>query len=482
MLSVAPFSVPTGWAQVRLIEAVSGLAAPVFVTHAPGTPDRLYILEQGNGGTAQIKVHNRLTGSTSTFMTLTGLSTGGERGLLGLAFHPGYETNKYFYTYTSVPAASGGNHDTWVRRFTATDADTTSSTTGVSVIRFSQDFGNHNGGWLGFGPQGYLHVSTGDGGSGGDPNNRSQNLCSMLGKILRLDVNVAGSGYAIPADNPFVTHPPGLPEIWAYGLRNPWRCSFDRMTHDFIIGDVGQNVREEISFQKAFTPGGRNYGWKIREGFSCFDNNPDIYTPGACIPGLLTNATCAASFTEPLHDYVHSLGGPKASVTGGYVYRGPSPSLQGRYFFADYEDGFVWSMEIDRNAETMVANSLTDHTAILNNSVSPNLDGITAFGEDTEGNLYIAEVNKSNGAGRVFLLTAEAGRSQTRIESGGGSNEVCIHISNLTPDRTNTLEETSNLSDTNGWQHVSTFLTTLGETHYCIPSDTNAASFRVRTQ
>ena len=236
---------------------VSGLARPVQVVAAPNDYDRIFIVEQRSGSTGRIKIFNLDTGTlNSTPFLSVSVNTSSEQGLLGLAFHPNYESNGYFYVnYT----ASGG---TYIKRYTvSSNPDIADSSSAYTIMNISQPYSNHNGGWLGFGPDGYLYIGTGDGGSGGDPGNRAQDITNQkLGKMLRIDVD-GGSPYAIPSDNPFVGVT-GDDEIWAYGLRNPWRCNFDRATGDLWIGDVGQNAYEEITFQPASSNGGENYGWR----------------------------------------------------------------------------------------------------------------------------------------------------------------------------------------------------------------------------
>src|SRR5690606_17874433 len=260
------------------------------------------------------------------FLTVSPITTDSERGLLGLAFHPDFsDTRMFFVNFTD----SSGN--TVVRRYRVESGEppsTVEAGSALDLLKLEQPFSNHNGGWMGFGPDGYLYIAVGDGGSGHDPQNNGQNKNSLLGKMLRIDVNGddfptdSSRNYAIPDDNPFVGAD-GLDEIWAYGLRNPWRNSFDRETGDFWIGDVGQSTREEINFQPAASTGGENYGWRLREG--------SIATPGA------VGGARPAGNVDPVYDY--GLSGSQ-SITGGYVYRGSAmPQLRGHYFFADYRGG-----------------------------------------------------------------------------------------------------------------------------------------------
>jgi len=300
------------------------------------------------------------------------VSTGGERGLFALAFHPEHSTNgQVFVHYTDT---SG---DTRVSRFTVTEnADVADPDSEVVLLTVDQPYSNHNGGQIAFGPDGYLYVALGDGGSGGDPQGHGQDLGTLLGTILRLDVD-GGQPYAIPDDNPFVGDPAARDEIWAYGLRNPWRFSFDRSTGDLWIGDVGQNSREEIDREVAGGAGGWNYGWNVMEGGECYQA-----------------ADCDRSgLTLPVHSYGTNEGGA-CSVTGGFVYRGSQvPSLQGRYLFGDFCAGFVRALTLSGEEITSVDNVLDD------------VGQISSFGEDGAGELYVLDLG-----GRVYRL----------VESDGG--------------------------------------------------------------
>jgi glucose/arabinose dehydrogenase len=286
--------------------------------------------------------------------------SGGERGLLSVAFHPLYRDNGLFFVdYTNR------NGDIVVARYkvSASDRDRADQASGTIILTIPHpNFANHNGGQLQFGPDRYLYIGTGDGGSGGDPNNHGQDLSQLLGKILRIDVD-HGAPYAIPATNPFAQRPGARGEIWAYGLRNPWRFTFDRANGDLWIGDVGQNEYEEVDLQRATSIGGENYGWRRMEGFHCF--NP------------ATN--CAdASFTLPMLEYSHAAGA--CSVTGGYRYRGTQvPSLRGAYVYGDYCTGTIW-MATENGA------SWTSKTLFFTTM------RISSFGEDDSGELYVLDV------------------------------------------------------------------------------------------
>jgi glucose/arabinose dehydrogenase len=359
---------------LSLLPISTGFAAPLFLTAPPGDTNRLFVVEQGG----VIKVVNRNTNALiGTFLTISGITTGGEQGLLGLAFHPNYSNNGFFYV--NVINSSG---DTEIRRYTVMGnpansnvADPGSSTLVITISQLMPDgttrFGNHKAGWLGFGPDGLLYAALGDGGSGGDPFNRAQNLGTLLGKMLRLNVDVddfpadATRNYGIPADNPCVSQAGALGEIWSMGLRNPWRPSFDRGTGDFYIADVGQGAREEVNVATAAGGAGRgtNYGWKIMEGTLCFSPASGCDMSGLQLPSV---------------DYAHTSGA--CSITGGYVYRGTAiPALQGTYFYADFCVGFVRSFKF-------VNGQVTEHTTWASLDPGANL---TSFGEDAAGELYI---------------------------------------------------------------------------------------------
>jgi len=364
-----------------LTRVATGFDSPVFVTHAPGDANRLYVVEQSG----LIRTLDLSTGSIAStpFLNIQGLvdDDGGEQGLLGLAFAPDYQTSGNFYVnYTRDPGP--GLDRTRVDRFTTLNpiaAAPANTNTRSSVLEFNQDFSNHNGGWIGFSPKdNHLYIATGDGGSGNDPNNRAQSLNSRLGKILRVDPTKddfpsnTTENYAVPTDNPFVNQS-GLDEIWAYGLRNPWRNSFDRETGDLWLGDVGQGAREEINFQPADSNGGENYGWRLREG--------DISTLGGA------GGPEPSDHEGPIYDYISngagSFGGN--SVVGGYVYRGIDPDLQGLYFFGDSFPRQVWTFDPTDPDGTVqnIESLLTPNAGSLGTPVS--------FGEDFAGNLYIVD-------------------------------------------------------------------------------------------
>jgi glucose/arabinose dehydrogenase len=347
---------PSDSAALQLV--TSGLSYPDFVTTPAGDTARLFVVEQT--GAIRVVQHDSLL--PTPFLNLTGhIGFGGERGLLSMAFHPSYASNGHFYVYYTNPAG-----DIRIVRYTASAnpniADSTSGDTILSAFHETND--NHNGGLLLFGPDGKLYAGLGDGGSSGDPPGNGQNLDTLLAKILRLDVDGA-SPYAVPADNPFVGHAGERGEIWLYGLRNPWRFSFDRTSGDLYIGDVGQNLYEEVDVLAAGSPAGVNFGWNVMEGKHC-------YGASSCnMSGL----------TLPLVEYGHADG---CAVTGGYVYRGTKiPALAGIYFYGDYCSGWVRSF-------------LYAGGAAAENRDWPLLavsGGLSSFGEDARGELYITSLS-----------------------------------------------------------------------------------------
>lgn len=355
----------TGSAQrIQFVKVADGLSAPVFLTHAPKDPSRLFVVEQRG----KIRVWEKGRLLPDPFLDLSQkVSCCGERGLLGLAFHPQYAKTGYFFVnYTN----QDGN--TVIARYQASaDSGRADASSATIFLTIQQPYANHNGGMIAFGPDGYLYIGMGDGGSGGDPHNNAQNKNTLLGKILRIDVD-SGSPYGIPQDNPFVGKSGVRPEIWAYGLRNPWRFSFDRKTGDLWIGDVGQGRIEEIDLQPASSRGGENYGWKLMEGSECF----------------LSDSCNKTGLVLPVAEYDHSQG---CSVTGGYVYRGKAvPSLAGTYIYGDYCSGRVWGATRENGKWEIVELARTTFS-------------ISSFGEDAEGELYLAD-HKS---GTVYKLTGK---------------------------------------------------------------------------
>ncbi|MFW6184111.1 MAG: PQQ-dependent sugar dehydrogenase [Chloroflexota bacterium] len=342
---------------VRLAPVVSGLEQPTYLTHAGD--ERLFVTEQ----IGRIRIIEDGQLAPEPFLDISdrvGLNAN-EQGLLSVAFHPNYGDNGYFYVnYTD------NNGDTVISRFqTGPEAGQADAASEMVLLNVDQPYGNHNGGQLTFGPDGYLYVGMGDGGSGGDPQNHGQNPDTLLGALLRLDVEHGDDApYAIPPDNPYAGGEGGRAEVWAIGLRNPWRFSFDRQTGDLFVADVGQNQYEEVNFVPAGQGGGVNYGWNIMEGVHCYgDQNCDQ-------EGLLL----------PVVEYSHPQGG--CSVTGGYVYRGQQyPQLAGNYFFADYCSGMVWSLFPGAEGQWQ-----WNEQAVVTVDGNP-----TSFGQDAAGELYIVD-------------------------------------------------------------------------------------------
>jgi glucose/arabinose dehydrogenase len=346
---------------IELVTVATGLVSPVTITHAPGDASRLFVVEQRG----RILILRDGAVVATPFLDITDrVVCCGERGLLSIAFHPLHPSNGHFFVnYT------GQNGRTVVSRFVtlAGNPDRADAASETIVLTVDQPFANHNGGQLQFGPDGYLYIGMGDGGSAGDPGNRAQNLLDLLGKMLRIDVDV--SPYAIPPDNPYSDTDQARSEIWASGLRNPWRFSFDRETGDLFIADVGQGRIEEVNFQPASSRGGENYGWRRMEGSDCFN-------PAAnCTDG---------SLVLPILQYTHDEG---CSVTGGYAYRGPSKRLRGMYFYGDYCSGKVWGA-------VRRGDGSWENVAEVQTSAA-----ISSFGEDLAGNVYVVDIG-----GRVFRI------------------------------------------------------------------------------
>lgn len=353
--------------QIELETFTTGYNSPVGIYNAGD--ERLFILEQSQGDIEIVDLQGNYIG---TFLDLTGsISTGGERGLLGLAFHPNYAVNgKFYVNYTDL----SGN--TLVEEYTVSaDPNVADAGSGEEIIAIPQDFSNHNGGHIAFGADGYLYIGMGDGGSAGDPNNRAQDGSSLLGKMLR--INVTGNGtYTIPTDNPYVSNGAILDEIWAIGLRNPWKFSFDQTTGDMWIGDVGQSAVEEINFEPSTSSGGVNYGWKCFEGTQAYANT----------------AQCSGlTLTDPVAEYFHAFPDGPCSITGGIVYRGSQfPNMQGNYIFTDYCDAKFYSLYPNGNG------GFTETLLLLGGQF-----GFVAFGEDMNNELYA--VNGSSGT--IFKIT-----------------------------------------------------------------------------
>ena len=353
----APRGIQPGSARIQARLIVNGLSQPVDLQSAPGDTNRLFIVEKPG----LIRVFQGGALLSRPFLDISSrVSNGTEQGLLGLTFHPQFATNRRFYVdYTD------GNGDTRVVEFLADAGLDSASATEREILLVAQPAANHNGGQLAFGPDGYLYVALGDGGGAGGTYHNGQNLGSLLAKLLRLNVDM-GSPYSVPPDNPFVGQTGAKEETWDYGLRNPWRFSFDRLTGDIYIGDVGQDLYEEVDYEP-HQAGGKNYGWSIMEGFHCYNAS-----------------TCnKAGLTLPVAEYAHSDG---CSITGGYIYRGSEiPELNGVYFYGDYCTGIVRSFKIDQGN----AVNAQDWTSTLRTQSGGRMEQLSSFGQDARGELYL---------------------------------------------------------------------------------------------
>ncbi len=343
--------------EIRTVQVVSEIASPTDIQNAADGSGRLFLVQQN--GIVRILKNGALV--AAPFLDIRNkTASGGERGLLGLAFPPGFAEKQRFYVdYTDL------NGDTIIAQYRVTgNADVADAGSEIVLLKIAQPFSNHNGGQVRFGPDGYLYIAMGDGGSGGDPQGNGQRLNTLLGKLLRVDVESVPGQVRIPPDNPFVNTTGARGEIWAQGLRNPWRFSFDRVTRDLWIADVGQEVYEEIDFQPASSRGGENYGWNVMEGMHCY------------------RAGCQTTGVLPVAEYTHAAGG--CSVTGGFVYRGSAwGGLRGIYLYGDYCSGRIWGLERQGGE--------WNNRLLLSSGF-----GITTFGEDEAGEVYVA--NAGNGA------------------------------------------------------------------------------------
>ena len=400
---------------IKFESIVSGLDNPLFVTHAGDGSNRLFIVQRG--GNILIFKNDAL--NATPFLNVGSIiaTTGSEQGLLGLAFDPNYETSGMFYIAYTAPSRA----ITLARYLVSnSDPDLADSNSGVVLLSIPKSFSNHNGGMLAFGPDGYLYMSSGDGGSSGDPNNHGQSRKTLLGKILRLDVN-SGSSYSIPTSNPFYNDPDPLvkKEIWAYGLRNPWRFSFDQGTGDLYTADVGQNTREEVNFQPASSTGGMNYGWRILEGNLCYNQ---------------TNCTPPSSYVPPVAVYDHGVNDSiGCSVTGGYVYRGVNfTALAGVYLYGDFCTGRLWGLT--KNTNNQWVSTLIKDTGFL----------ISSFGEDEQGELYLTDY----ASGSVFHVVEAPIIAKTFISESADDGYV--------------IESAEN-SNTGGFVQANTNLIRLGD-------------------
>jgi hypothetical protein len=393
---------PVQWPSLTLEPVdLPGLVSPVYLTHAGDGSGRMFIVERAG----RIRLVKNDTLQSTPFLDISSLvlsptnGGGGEDGMSNVAFPPDFAVRQRFYIYyTNL------NGDLVLARFrTSSDPDLADPASREEILVIPHpNLNNHNGGQLEFGPDGYLYLAPGDGGGGGDPNNNAQNPATLLGKVLRIDVEAKtpftppsepyqlylplvarnpGLAYSIPPDNPYVNQAGYRPEIWAMGLRNPWRFSFDRLTQNLYIADVGQDAAEEIDYQAAGSSGGANYGWKILEGNLC-------YSPATgCVP--------PAGYVAPIHDYLHIDNNPSgcSSITGGYVYRGTAyPDLQGIYYYADFCTAKIWGLKYE---DPDWQNSL------LYQSQDPShLFTYSSFGEDESGEVYLVRLS-----GQVYRLT-----------------------------------------------------------------------------
>lgn len=355
---------------ITIERVTSGFTNPVDIAHCGD--DRLFIVEKL--GRISIIDANKNKLATPFLDIVDSVATrGGEQGLLGLAFHPNYQNNGYFYVYFIEKATEKSR---LYRYQVSNDPNVAVETSALLLLEITQPFANHNGGCLKFGKDGFLYISSGDGGSGGDPQNFAQNPMDFKGKMLRIDVDIqdAGKNYAIPTSNPFFNNPDTLPEIWSLGLRNPWRFSFDRLTGDMWIGDVGQGSREEINYEPENHPGGANYGWK------CYEGDIEFNT---------TNCQPKPFYDAPIHAY-QTTGSIGRSVTGGFVFRDELvPTLYGKYIYGDFVSGRIWAIDRDENNNWQNTELLDWNDGVL-----------SAFGENRKGELFLA----NHGAGEIYQV------------------------------------------------------------------------------
>ena len=377
------------FAELYVEQVASGFDKPIFVIPYPNQEELLLVVEQK--GVIRIVQHGHR--KRKPFLDISDrvhrpLFPGDERGLLGLAFDPNFDSNSHFYlNYIN----KDGN--TIVSRFNVSGMFGNTESEHI-LFELEQPYSNHNGGCMEFGQDGYLYISIGDGGSAGDPENRAQDLSVLFGKIIRIDVSEKEK-YSIPSDNPFVGKENVKPEIWSYGLRNVWRFTFDIMTGDMVMGDVGQHLWEEINFETSSSNGGINYGWNILEGNHCYPEgnecNPDLYVPP------IFEYPNNANYVRTLLGMKQKLDMDGCSVTGGYIYRGDKiKELQGKYIFGDYCTGKVWSLKINSD---MGISDLVDHTSQILKSMGKREFYLSSFGQSVSNELFIIDYS-----GTVYLL------------------------------------------------------------------------------
>lgn len=355
---------------IGLAPVASGFAQPVYVNGPGDGTNRLFVVER----TGRIRIIAGGEVLPEPFLDIVSIvqSGGSEQGLLSVAFPPDFAESGVFYVYYTAQGEEGVGDNTIARYgLSESDPNRADPDSAEVLLAVTDDRVNHNGGPLVFGPDGYLYAGLGDGGGGGDPEGNAQNPGTLLGSVLRIDADAGAAPYAIPPDNPFADGGAGAPEVWAWGLRNPWRLSFDRQSGDLFVGDVGQNAIEEVNWVPAGTPGGTNFGWNVMEGTSCFRAD-DCDREG---------------LTLPVAEFTHEFG---CSVVGGYVYRGElEPALEGVYLFGDYCSGLVWGLGRDASGAWVLSDPV--ETGVR----------ISSFGEDAQGEVYLVSLT-----GEVFRVTS----------------------------------------------------------------------------
>lgn len=374
-------SAPLSHADIGTREVAKGFERPVWAGVPEGVDGKLWVMEQaGRVWIVDVKTGER---EKEPFLDIHDRVTrkGNEEGLLGLAFAPDFKDSGRFYVnYTDKTKEKL----TRISRFTSEDKTTTDPKSEEIILKYPSIYSNHNGGWIAFGPDQMLYIGNGDGGSSNDPKDSGQSMDTLLGKMLRIDVSPE-TGYTVPSDNPFVGDKDAKPEIWAIGVRNPWRCSFDRETGDFWMGDVGQNKWEEINFMPKGEASGANFGWRLREAEH---QTPEKKAGGPKPKGAI----------DPVYTYDHgSKDDEGVSVTGGYVYRGPIKELQGRYVFGDYQNPRIWSFVLKNGKAT----DFKDHTKALQPD-GGRISLIASFAEDNDGNLFIVDHS-----GPIYQITED---------------------------------------------------------------------------